>query len=76
MKAQGFGEDNEEQEEGLRCIAVPVFDRFGVVIAGMSISFRPSVSQKSASTSMSRCCIAPGARSPRSWATTTILSNP
>ena len=39
VKAQGFGEDNEEQEEGLRCIAVPVFDRFGVVIAGMSISF-------------------------------------
>ena len=39
MKVQGFGEDNEEQEEGLRCIAVPVFDRFGVVIAGLSISF-------------------------------------
>ncbi len=39
VKIQGFGEDNEEQEEGLRCIAVPVFDRFGVVIAGLSISF-------------------------------------
>ncbi|WP_313570110.1 DNA-binding transcriptional regulator KdgR [Pantoea piersonii] len=39
VKSQGFGEDNEEQEEGLRCIAVPVFDRFGVVIAGLSISF-------------------------------------
>ncbi|MBE5254295.1 MAG: DNA-binding transcriptional regulator KdgR [Enterobacterales bacterium endosymbiont of Blomia tropicalis] len=39
VKEQGFGEDNEEQEEGLRCIAVPVFDRFGVVIAGLSISF-------------------------------------
>ncbi|MGC6386696.1 DNA-binding transcriptional regulator KdgR [Ewingella sp. S1.OA.A_B6] len=36
---QGFGEDIEEQEQGLRCIAVPVFDRFGVVTAGMSISF-------------------------------------
>ena len=36
---QGYGEDNEEQEEGLRCIGVPVFDRFGVVIAGLSISF-------------------------------------
>ena len=34
-----YGEDNEEQEEGLRCIGVPVFDRFGVVIAGLSISF-------------------------------------
>lgn len=39
VKVQGFGEDNEEQEEGLRCIAVPVFDRFGVIIAGLSISF-------------------------------------
>ena len=39
VRSQGFGEDNEEQEEGLRCIAVPVFDRFGMVIAGLSISF-------------------------------------
>nr|MBA2816845.1 hypothetical protein [Candidatus Pantoea persica] len=39
VKVQGFGEDNEEQEEGLCCIAVPVFDRFGVAIAGLSISF-------------------------------------
>ncbi|CAI0829391.1 Pectin degradation repressor protein kdgR [Serratia entomophila] len=39
VRTQGFGEDVEEQEEGLRCIAVPVFDRFGVVIAGLSISF-------------------------------------
>lgn len=39
VRAQGFGEDNEEQEEGLHCIAVPIFDRFGVVIAGLSISF-------------------------------------
>ncbi len=31
VREQGFGEDIEEQEEGLRCIAVPVFDRFGVV---------------------------------------------
>jgi IclR family KDG regulon transcriptional repressor len=36
---QGYGEDNEEQEQGVRCIAVPVFDRFGVVVAGLSISF-------------------------------------
>ena len=39
VREQGYGEDNEEQEEGLRCIGVPVFDRFGVVIAGLSISF-------------------------------------
>ena len=39
VREQGYGEDNEEQEEGLRCIGVPVFDRFGVVTAGLSISF-------------------------------------
>lgn len=39
VKEQNFGEDNEEQEPGLRCIAAPVYDRFGTVIAGVSISF-------------------------------------
>lgn len=39
VKEQHFGEDNEEQEPGLRCIAAPVYDRFGTVIAGVSISF-------------------------------------
>ncbi|OQV64663.1 hypothetical protein AK51_27685 [Serratia nematodiphila DZ0503SBS1] len=39
VREQGFGEDVEEQEAGIRCIAVPVFDRFGVAIAGLSISF-------------------------------------
>jgi IclR family KDG regulon transcriptional repressor len=39
VREQGYGEDNEEQEEGLQCIAVPVFDRFGHVVAGLSVSF-------------------------------------
>ncbi|AWV02992.1 DNA-binding transcriptional regulator KdgR [Burkholderia sp. JP2-270] len=39
VRQQGYGEDNEEQEDGLMCLAVPVFDRFGCVIAGLSISF-------------------------------------
>ncbi|WP_205951942.1 DNA-binding transcriptional regulator KdgR [Pantoea stewartii] len=39
VRAQGYGEDNEEQEVGVRCIAVPVFDRFGVAVAGLSLSF-------------------------------------
>ncbi|WP_070971096.1 DNA-binding transcriptional regulator KdgR [Vibrio sonorensis] len=38
VREHGYGEDNEEQEVGLRCIAVPVYDRFKRVIAGMSIS--------------------------------------
>ncbi|WP_423761712.1 DNA-binding transcriptional regulator KdgR [Burkholderia sp. NLJ2] len=39
VRQQGYGEDNEEQEDGLMCLAVPVFDRFGRVVAGLSISF-------------------------------------
>ena len=39
VRKQGYAEDNEEQEPGLRCIATPVYDRFGHVIAGMSISY-------------------------------------
>lgn len=42
VKQQGFAEDNEEQELGICCIAVPIFDRFGIATAGLSISF-PSV---------------------------------
>ncbi|WP_136483796.1 DNA-binding transcriptional regulator KdgR [Vibrio sp. H11] len=38
VRSQHFAEDNEEQEAGLRCIAAPVYDRFGNVIAGVSIS--------------------------------------
>lgn len=38
VRRQHFAEDNEEQEPGLRCIAAPVYDRFGNVIAGLSIS--------------------------------------
>ena len=39
VKEQYYAEDNEEQEPGLRCIASPIYDRFGVVIAGLSMSF-------------------------------------
>jgi IclR family transcriptional regulator, KDG regulon repressor len=38
VKKDHFAQDNEEQEPGLRCIAAPIYDRFGVVIAGLSIS--------------------------------------
>ncbi|CAG23598.1 DNA-binding transcriptional regulator KdgR [Photobacterium profundum] len=39
VRDQHYAEDNEEQEPGLRCIAAPIYDRFGSVIAGVSISF-------------------------------------
>ncbi|RKF21538.1 DNA-binding transcriptional regulator KdgR [Alginatibacterium sediminis] len=39
VKLNGYAEDNEEQELGIRCIAVPIFDRFGVAIAGLSVSY-------------------------------------
>lgn len=42
VRQQHFAEDNEEQELGLCCIAAPIYDRFGYVIAGLSISL-PSI---------------------------------
>ena len=38
VKEQHYAQDNQEQEPGLRCIATPIYDRFGTVIAGISIS--------------------------------------
>lgn len=39
VRQQGFSQDCEEQESGLRCLGVPVYDRFGHIIAGLSMSF-------------------------------------
>ncbi|CAM2969513.1 DNA-binding transcriptional regulator KdgR [Vibrio rarus] len=39
VACQHYGEDNEEQEPGLRCIAAPIYDRFGHIIASVSVSF-------------------------------------
>lgn len=39
VKQQHYAEDNEEQEPGLYCIAVPVYNRFGSIVYGLSISF-------------------------------------
>lgn len=42
VRENHYAEDNQEQESGLNCIAVPVYDRFGYVIAALSISL-PSI---------------------------------
>lgn len=39
VRAQGFAEDREEFEDNMRCIAAPLFDRLGRVVAGLSVSF-------------------------------------
>lgn len=38
VRQQHYAIDNEEQEQGLKCIAVPIYDRFGKIIAGISMS--------------------------------------
>jgi DNA-binding IclR family transcriptional regulator len=38
IRAQGYGLDNEEYTRGVRCVAVPVRDHTGAVVAGMSVS--------------------------------------
>lgn len=39
MRNQGYAEECEESESGVRCLAVPVFDHVGRVVAAISLSF-------------------------------------
>ena len=45
IRRRGFSIDNEERTEGMRCIAAPIFNNYGEVIAGVSLS-GPSVRVK------------------------------
>ncbi|MDP3084635.1 MAG: DNA-binding transcriptional regulator KdgR [Rubrivivax sp.] len=36
---QGFGQDREEFDDHIRCVAIPIFDRMNQVVAGLSVSF-------------------------------------
>ncbi len=38
IKKQGYAMDNEENEQGVRCAAVPLYNHHGEVVASMSIS--------------------------------------
>jgi IclR family KDG regulon transcriptional repressor len=38
-REQGFGQDREEFDQHIRCVGVPIFDRFNQAVAGLSISF-------------------------------------
>lgn len=38
IRARGFSIDDEEKNEGMRCIAAPVFDMNGEAVAGISVS--------------------------------------
>jgi IclR family acetate operon transcriptional repressor len=38
IRAQGFAVDDEERNDGMRCVAAPIFNEFAEPIAGVSIS--------------------------------------
>lgn len=38
VRSRGYAEDSEELEAGLRCVAAPIFDRTGTVVASISLS--------------------------------------
>ena len=38
VKAQGYAVDDEENEEGIRCLAAPVLDKTGRPVAAVSLS--------------------------------------
>lgn len=38
VRAQGYAVDNEEHEPGIRCVAAPIRNHIGEVIAAISIS--------------------------------------
>ena len=39
VRQQRFAEDREEFDDHIRCVGVPIFDRLGQPLAGMSVSF-------------------------------------
>lgn len=39
VRKQRFAEDREEFDDHIRCVGVPIFDRLGQPLAGMSVSF-------------------------------------
>jgi IclR family transcriptional regulator, KDG regulon repressor len=39
VRASGYGRDAEEHEEGISCLAAPIFDLDGLVVAALSVSW-------------------------------------
>lgn len=57
IRQQGWGLDNEERFAGMRCVAAPVFDPAGSIIAGVSISGPSARFPDEALKDLSQCVI-------------------
>ena len=54
IRSRGYAVDDEERTRGMRCIAAPVFDLNGEVVAGISVSGPTTRVSGPAATALSR----------------------
>jgi DNA-binding IclR family transcriptional regulator len=64
IRAQGYAVDDEEFEEGLRCVSAPVFDHRGHVVASLSMAAPVFRLRKESVPQVARLVVAPRRGSP------------
>lgn len=57
VASQGYAEDREEAQLGIRCLAMPIFDRSGAPIASLSLTTTADRYNKARFLSLVRSCV-------------------